>query len=218
MVGWIFNIPAFQSIVPGFEAMRFNTALCFVLFASALLLTQYQSSRYIRATYFILSLLGTIIGLITVTQDLFDFTSGLDQLFVTDKTIPSYGIPFPGRMAFNASINFVFLGLGFLLLIFRKRLFNVLSQCFFSPCDCPFSYRIDRLLVWGIILSCPFVQNINGNAHCHSFFYFIACRIAFKSLHRYGQAFYRQAGWQPDGKEAFYLNDPDGDHIWLIQD
>jgi len=131
MIGWVFNTPAFQRIVPGFEAMRFNAALCFVLFGGALLVTQYQTLRYARAIYFILSLAGTIIGLITVAQDLFHFTSGLDQLFVTDKTIPSYGIPFPGRMAFNASINFVFLGLGFLLLIFRKRLFNVLSQCFF---------------------------------------------------------------------------------------
>jgi len=131
MTGWIFNIPAFQSIIPGFEAMRFNTALCFVLFAGALLLTQYQSRGYTRVIYFILSLLGTIIGLITVTQDLFHFTSGLDQLFVTDKTVPSYSIPFPGRMAFNASINFFFLGLGFLLLTFKTRSSNILSQFFF---------------------------------------------------------------------------------------
>ncbi len=131
MMGWVFNIPAYQSIIPGFEGMRFNTALCFVLFAGALLLTQYQSSAYVRAIYFIFSLLGTMIGLITVAQDLFHFTSGLDQLFVTDKTIPSYSIPFPGRMAFNASINFVFLGLGFLLLTLRTRSSNILSQFFF---------------------------------------------------------------------------------------
>ncbi len=152
MIGWLLNIPAFQRIVPGFEAMRFNTALCFVLFAVALLLTQYQSSRYTRAIYFILSLLGTIIGLITVAQDLFHFTSGLDQLFVTDKTIPSYSIPFPGHMAFNASINFFFLGLGFLMLQFGKRPFNILSQ-FFSPGYYSLGHRIDRLPVWGFILS-----------------------------------------------------------------
>ncbi len=131
MLGWILNIPALQCIVPGFVAMRFNAALCFVLFGSALLITQYQSIKYNMLFFIALSSIGTLIGSITLLQDLLHFNSGLDQLFVTDKTAPSYQIPFPGRMAFNASINFCFLGLGFLSLIFKKRVFNVLSQCLF---------------------------------------------------------------------------------------
>jgi PAS domain S-box-containing protein len=131
MTGWILNIPALQSIIPSFEEMRFNAALCFVLFSSALLITQYQTEWYNNILFFILSLLGFVIGLMTLSQDLFHYNSGLDQLFVTDKTIPSYGFPFPGRMAFNASVNFLFLGLGFLALVFKKRLFNILSQFFF---------------------------------------------------------------------------------------
>lgn len=131
MMGWILNIPALQSIIPGFEGMRFNAALCFALFSSALLITQYQTKKYYNLLFFILSFLGFLIGLITLSQDLFDYNSGLDQLFVTDKTIPSYSFPFPGRMAFNASVNFLFLGLGFLTLAFKKRIFNILSQFFF---------------------------------------------------------------------------------------
>ena len=131
MVGWIFDIPPLQSIVPGFEAMRFNAALCFVLFGSAMVITQYKTTVYTYPTFFLLSLLGSLIGLVTLSQDLFNFNSGLDQLFVFDKTIPSYGIPYPGRMAFNASVNFLFLGLGFLFLIPKKALFNWFSQCFF---------------------------------------------------------------------------------------
>jgi PAS domain-containing protein len=131
MMGWIFNFPALQSIIPGFEGMRFNAALCFVLFGCALLITQYRTEKYNNLLFFILSLWGFLIGLITLSQDLFHYNSGLDQLFLTDKTIPSYSLPFPGRMAFNASINFLFLGVGFLMLLFKKRLLNIISQYFF---------------------------------------------------------------------------------------
>jgi len=131
MMGWIFDYPALKSIVHGFVAMSFNSALCFLFFGSALLITQYQTGRYNNLLFFILSLLGTLIGLITISQDLFHYNSGLDQLFVVDKTPSSYSFPFPGRMAFNASINFLFIGLGFLLFIPKKRVFTLLSECFF---------------------------------------------------------------------------------------
>jgi PAS domain S-box-containing protein len=131
MAGWIFNVPALESIVHGFIAMSFNAALSFVLFGTALLITQYQTGRYNRLIFFVLSLLGAAIGMITISQDLFHYNSGLDQLFVNDKTIPSYSFPYPGRMAFNASINLTFMGLGFLLLTSKKRIFNTVSQYLF---------------------------------------------------------------------------------------
>ena len=46
LVGWIFNVPVLQQIIPGFVAMVFNTALCFVLFGAALLLTQYGTGTF----------------------------------------------------------------------------------------------------------------------------------------------------------------------------
>jgi len=131
MVGWIFNLPALESIIHGFIAMSFNSALCFVLFGTALLSTQYPNSKYHRVLFFLLSLVGASIGFITISQDLFHYNSGLDQLFVIDKTIPSPNFPYPGRMAFNASVNFSFLGLGFLLVMSQKRISRILSQFLF---------------------------------------------------------------------------------------
>ncbi|HEY2581258.1 MAG TPA: PAS domain S-box protein [Mucilaginibacter sp.] len=131
MAGWIFDILALQSIVPGFEGMRFNAGLCFVLFGVTLLITQLQTGKYNSLVFCTLLLPGFFIGLITLSEDLFHYNSGLDQLFVTDKTLVSYRVPFPGRMAFNASFNFVLLGLGFLTLVFKKPLFNILSQFLF---------------------------------------------------------------------------------------
>ena len=95
MIGWIFDIPSFQSIVPGFVGMRFNAALCFALFGSALLLFQYRRIKYNLALYYTLSLLGTLVGLITLSQDIFHFDSGLDQFFVFDKVVRSPAFPFP---------------------------------------------------------------------------------------------------------------------------
>ncbi|HZY38793.1 MAG TPA: PAS domain S-box protein [Mucilaginibacter sp.] len=131
MLGWIFNVPALESIIHGFIAMSFNSALCFVLFGTALLITQYPTGKHNYLLFFILSLLGTSIGLITISQDLFHYNSGLDQLFATDKTIPSPNFPYPGRMAFNASVNFSFLGLGLLLVLSQNSIFRILSQFFF---------------------------------------------------------------------------------------
>jgi two-component system, sporulation sensor kinase E len=130
ILGWVFKMQVLQSIVPAFEPMRFNTALCYVLFGSALMLTQYPAWKY-GIAFVILSLLGTLIGLITLSQNLFHFDAGIDQLFVMDHIKLSRSYPFPGRMAFNAAVSFSLLGLGFLALTIKSRIFRVISQCLF---------------------------------------------------------------------------------------
>ncbi len=131
MTGWLLDIPRLESIIPGFEQMRFNAALCFVLFGAALLLTQFKTSAYSTVLFYTFSLLGTCIGLTTLLQDLFHFNTGLDQFFVTDKTTASYNIPFPGRMAFNASFSFFVLGAGFLSLRAKKNGWLLFAQLHF---------------------------------------------------------------------------------------
>ena len=124
-------MPLLQQIVPGFDSMVFNTALCFVLSGSILLLTLYPGWKYKVATSFALSLTVALVGLITLLQFLFHFNTGLDQLFVKDTGIATNSHPFPGRMAFNASVNFTLLGLGFLMLTAKKRLFDLIAQYLF---------------------------------------------------------------------------------------
>jgi two-component system, sporulation sensor kinase E len=132
MTGWLFNIPALQSIISGFIAMKFNTALCFVLFGFALLLTQFKAQKYSVSLFFILSLLGTLIGLITLSQELFHFNGGIDQFFIADKTPASTNFPYAGRMAFNSSVSFTLLGFGFLALSAKRPWFSIMSQCLFQ--------------------------------------------------------------------------------------
>ncbi|MDO3642716.1 PAS domain S-box protein [Mucilaginibacter sp. L3T2-6] len=132
MCGWIFDVPALQTIIPGFLAMKFNPALCFVLLGSSLLLTLPRQQKYYPASFFILSSLAFIISLLTLLQDLFHFNAGIDQLFISDQTPVSSLLPFPGRMAFNASLSFTLLGAGFLLSRQKSQLFTFISQFLFQ--------------------------------------------------------------------------------------
>ncbi|HTD41262.1 MAG TPA: hypothetical protein VK671_11625, partial [Mucilaginibacter sp.] len=131
MLGWVLDIPVLTQIVPGFVPMVFNAGLCFVLFGAALLITQYQKSRYSSLFFFVLSLFGALIGLITLLQFLFHFNTGLDELFVTDKQKISNNHLFAGRMAYNTSVSILLLGLGLLMLATKNKTFTLVAQWFF---------------------------------------------------------------------------------------
>jgi len=130
LLGWVLNIPGLQTVHPAFEAMRFNTALCFVLLGGALLTTQYKTDKY-PVLFYVLSSLATLIALVTLFQNLFNFNTGLDQLFVKDNTPTDKDNPFPGRMSVNSDMCFLFLGIGFLILTTKKRVFNIAAQYLF---------------------------------------------------------------------------------------
>jgi PAS domain S-box-containing protein len=131
LAGWLLNSPALANMVIGYISMRFNTALCFILFSSALLFSQYQAKKYTSPGFIIAALLGTVIAFLTIYQNIFHISTGIDQLFVTDKTPVSFYFPFPGRMASTASFGFFLLGLGLSLLINKGRMFHIAAQYIF---------------------------------------------------------------------------------------
>jgi two-component system, sporulation sensor kinase E len=132
MTDWVSNFSTFQKIIPVFNTIKFNPALCFLLLGFTLLFTQYNVLKSKTTLFFILSSLVFIVSLITLSQDLFHFNSGLDQLFVFDQTKQSPNYPHPGRMAINSSMNFVFMAMGFLALTIPKRSFIIIAQCLFN--------------------------------------------------------------------------------------
>lgn len=131
MTGCVFHIPVLEQIVPGFVSMVFNTALCFILFGVALLSTLYPVSRYRDALYLATSFTGTLVGFITLLQFLFNFNTGLDELFIKDPTPISPAHLYAGRMAFNTAITVVLFGAGLLLISSRKRVFIFIGQYLF---------------------------------------------------------------------------------------
>lgn len=132
MLGWILHIPAFERIVPGFIAMKFNAALCFVIFGFTLLFIQFPESKLCRTLCLALSASGLLISFVTLLEFTLPIHTGIDQGFITDHTPVSKLLPYPGRMAFNASVSFVFLGLGFLTCLAGKNWCKTVSQFFFS--------------------------------------------------------------------------------------
>ena len=106
--GWILNMRALESILPGVEAMRFNAAMCFVFFGITLLLKQFKTCAIGTIVSYVLALAGTVIGLLTLLQDLFHFNTGLDQLFITDTTLPSYNIPIPRAHGVQRFVQFFY--------------------------------------------------------------------------------------------------------------
>jgi two-component system, sporulation sensor kinase E len=102
ITGWVLDLPGLENIFPKYVSMRFNTALCFILLGAALLLTQYQPNNN-KTFFFILSLILTFIGALSLSQDVFHFNAGIDQLFAADKLSIAEKYPFPGRMAPNVS-------------------------------------------------------------------------------------------------------------------
>lgn len=116
LAGWIFNIPVFKSILPGYVSMKFNTALCFVLASMLLLLLEKPAiSKRRKMVALFLSSLLFIIGLLVLSQYIFGWNTGIDQLLVKDDP-GAVLTPYPGRMSQLTAFNFLVLGIIFLVM------------------------------------------------------------------------------------------------------
>ncbi len=112
-VGWVANIFLLKSVLPGYNSMKFNTALLFVFSGTLFFLLQ---RKKISLPYFILTDLLFAISFLTIAQDLFSINIGLDQLFISDLDATAVNHPTPGRMAPATSICFCLLAITFFLL------------------------------------------------------------------------------------------------------
>ncbi len=106
MTGWLLHIPALIQILPGYVAMVFNTALCFVLCGAALLTTSRIVQRLLAASIMALSCL-------VWAQDIFATNLRIDDAFFT----PWLDDPNPhrGRMAPQTAVCFILSGCVLLL-------------------------------------------------------------------------------------------------------
>ena len=141
ILGWIFDVQLFKSILPGLLSMKANTAICFILGGFSLLLQQRRYAKSTKIQYqkiynyltFSASSLILLISLLTLIQYSFNLDLGIDQLLFQDNAIlisPSG----PGRMAPNTVAAFLLLGTALLLLSVRRPKYlrvQILSCCGF---------------------------------------------------------------------------------------
>ena len=125
LIGWAMDVSALKSVLPGLATMKANTALAFVLSGTTVWLMASASltaagpaplSHRSRAREWIAracAALVALIGLLTVTQYLFGWELGIDELLAHDRG-PQGQMPHPGRPSLGTAVNFALLGAAFL--------------------------------------------------------------------------------------------------------
>lgn len=115
LIGWATETPLLKSILPGFNTMKPNTAVCFVLFGlGAWSMRPNPSGKHARAYRFAgrsCAVAVVLIALLVLSQDLFGRNFGIDELLFKDPAATA-----PGRMAFLTAINFLCLSVVLLTL------------------------------------------------------------------------------------------------------
>lgn len=110
IIGWVFDISLFKSVVPGYSTMKLNSAIC-LLVAGGLLLGRVDGLN--RRAYLLGALFITVLGALSFSQDVFGFNLGMDELFVADQNTI---VGAPGRMATTTALSFFLVGVAFILI------------------------------------------------------------------------------------------------------
>jgi signal transduction histidine kinase/CheY-like chemotaxis protein len=114
-LGWVLQNETLKRIHPSLVTMKANTAVCLMLTASAVILIQDPSrSSAKRRLIQLFAVAVALVGLITLSEHLLGWDSGLDQLLFYES-VQEAGPSFPGRMGVAASLNFSLLGPALLL-------------------------------------------------------------------------------------------------------
>ena len=103
--GWHTGDTALIQVNPSFAPMQYNTALCFLLSGSSLLLL--VSQKHIPAA--LLGLVVVLVGVATLCEYLFEINLGIDQFFMDQPIMTKSS--HPGRMAPNTALAFTLTGL-----------------------------------------------------------------------------------------------------------
>ncbi|MDP0497484.1 MAG: PAS domain S-box protein [Verrucomicrobiota bacterium JB024] len=116
LIGWFTDVAVVKSVGPGLATMKFNTALCFVL--SALALLTIARKRWPEAGM-VLAGLSLVIALATLVEYWLGLELRIDELVVVDPdTAPE---DFPGRMSQATAFCFAMLDCSLLLLMTKKE-------------------------------------------------------------------------------------------------
>ncbi len=137
LIGWMLDVAALTSISPAWVTMKPNTALAFVLAGVALWIVHATPARStvetpqsnpskVRIAHASAAIVA-LIGLLTLSQYLFGWSLGIDQLLFEEPS-GAVGTFVPGRMAPTTALGFLMIGLALLLFDTPRHLKTV--HCF----------------------------------------------------------------------------------------
>ncbi|NIO43757.1 MAG: hypothetical protein GTO41_28530, partial [Burkholderiales bacterium] len=115
LVGWAFDIQALTALLPQLPPMRPNTAAGFVLAGASLcMLTVAHVSQTLRWMMRVTVALTLFMGVATLSEHIFGWNLGIDQLFPTPTA--TFDVLNPGRIPPLAAAHFTFVGLALVLI------------------------------------------------------------------------------------------------------
>jgi PAS domain S-box-containing protein len=114
VIGWFLGSVTLKSVLPGFTAMKMNTA-CGLIAAGASLwmLHSTEPGFWLYRLGRVLAVFVTALGGMTLAEEYLGFDLGIDQLIIHDDLLD---IPNPGRMALTAEFSFLLIGMALLSL------------------------------------------------------------------------------------------------------
>lgn len=131
IAGWSLDIPILKSFGPDWVAMKANTALSLILLGLGLLLVVHdprnKSALPARPITRILGVVVALLALLTLGEYVIGHSFGIDQLLFREPP-GDIGTVFPGRMAPNTALSFLFFGTALLLLGGRSRTAHAISR------------------------------------------------------------------------------------------
>lgn len=145
IAGWIFDIQVFKSAIPGFPNMKFNTAVCFISVGISLLMMLSENAVSLPISKFI-SLIIFLVGLISLSEYLFHYNSGLDTLFFHRPSLA----PDSARMAPATSFSFMLIGISLFALRSPQNRIRTIIQYFLH-----FVSAIATIIIIGYLYSVP---------------------------------------------------------------
>ena len=117
LLGWYYSIPILKSVIADSIGMKANTAVGFIFSSIALFLIGGSFSKTQKILSFAFALAVSIIGIVSISQNIFGWELGIDQLLFVD--LGDKYTKYPGRLAPFTSIAFVFIGLALMAIPFN---------------------------------------------------------------------------------------------------
>lgn len=127
LLGWVFDVPVFKSIYPGYVNMKFNTAVGLVLIAGALLLQLNQDYKIRIRLSQLMAAAVLLLGFVTSIEIITGADFGIDHFFLKDEGVYT-AHDVPGRMSFITAICFTFTGIAVLTLGYTNRVWRLFIQ------------------------------------------------------------------------------------------
>lgn len=127
VTGWLTGNETLKSVIAGLPTMKFNAAICFILSGTGLFLLtiKEKNNPYFKT---IIPLIVILVAVITLAQSVFNFNTGLDELFIKDIATRTARQNFPGRMAIPTAFCFLLLGFSFTTISAAKKSIKLTAQ------------------------------------------------------------------------------------------